>query len=52
MAIISAKQKVRNHSPLMMAAAVWVMLNKSIPIAPIHMMAFSAFLIAASSLSC
>lgn len=44
-AIMTVKQKATNHSPRMMAAAVWVMPKMSVPIAPIHMMALSAFLI-------
>lgn len=43
-AMMHAKQKATNHSPRMMAAAVWVMPKMSVPIAPIHMMALSAFL--------
>ena len=44
-AMMQAKQKATNHSPLIMAAAVWVMPKISVPIAPVHMMALSAFFI-------
>ena len=49
-AIMTAKQKATNHSPLMSAAAVCVMPKTRQAIAPIHMMMFSALFIILPSL--